>query len=202
MKRARLHVVPLALLLASQFAWASDAVQAQPPDQQGIDRVRAEETSRLDQEEALCQTRFAVNRCADLVRRQRLEMLARLRRQESVLNAARRTQRAAEQRLRLEEKATAHAADKNASDSASDDASLPEPPSLTLSRPRSDISPKTPAPARLALQDIQQTDTAVIRASNAETYERKQAEAQKRRESVERRLKEQAKKSRSLPIPD
>lgn len=88
------------------------AVSADPGEQAErarIEHSRRQEDTLFATREAACYSRFAVTDCLLAARAQRREALAELRRQENVLNDALRRRKAADELLRVEKKADAHA---------------------------------------------------------------------------------------------
>jgi colicin import membrane protein len=70
-----------------------------------ITAQREQTQARAAEAEAACYQRFAVNGCLGKVRSERREVLSDLRRQEIALNDAARKRRAADQLLRIDERA-------------------------------------------------------------------------------------------------
>jgi len=188
----------LASVVAASLATTNDAVE-----RERIARERTEVQATLVRQEAACQERFVVTPCIEAARKAGREALARLKRQEVLLDEQARKQRAAERALAIRSNISADEARRRDDASAStasapvrvERAELAETPSHT-ERARREL-PMSPRP----------NDAAGRRAAEQEHIERYEADrraAQAHREAVEQRNAKRAasgKAAAPLPVP-
>jgi colicin import membrane protein len=159
-----------------------------------IEEARHSQTQLLDAMARNCERKFAVTRCLEQVRAERLEIERGLKRQETLLNDAQRLARGREQKERNREKATAYAermADLTnaASSQAKQPKQIPRPRDPNT-QPRPPAGPKTPVL------------TAQARDAHVKAYQRKQADANTKRAEVAKRVQDAGAKKPSLPRPE
>lgn len=201
------HLLSLLSLCAVAVAQAQ-LPAAYDPEFDARERVRIEaERSRTQlfyaDEEARCYQRFAVNDCLRDVRRQRRTALEELRRQEVILNDARRAATAAEQARRVEERSAGR------QDPVDEARRLEEQKARESreqqSRDRQAERARAPAAAASAPQagdKVPPMDDAARRAEQQRAYELRQQRAEERRREREQQLREQGPgNSRPLPVP-
>ena len=183
------------LLLPCVFA-AEIAVTSVPQDQrQVIEQLRQSEAKRFDAEEAACQSRFAVTRCVDAVRAERLKVKSALNAQESALNAADRQRATQEQLDRIEEKS------KNRLDELGNETSVQD-TSKRAAKDRVAPTVRSEQRASPSKPDAQSTAQAARdRAAKVGSFNEKQAAAQERREAVAKKIQSKASSARPLPVP-
>lgn len=197
------------LCLLGATAWAQDTaapvVTADAAEFQRIEATRARETAAMDAQEAACYQRCAVSSCLTEVQSRRRAMLANLRQQEAVLHEREFAERGAEQRRlsqqkvlerqqKEEELRASHAEaeradklqaqkDKQAEHAAK--AQQPQAPSAGAATPQ----PTGP--------------TAAEQAAKRDSYARKLADAEKKRQEIAKRLADKAGKGAApLPVPN
>ena len=158
-----------------------------------IEDTRRTQTQRLNALDKDCERKFAVTRCLDQVRTERLEMEGRLNRQETVLNDAQRLERAREQKERSQEKLAAHAQKL---------AKLTSEPPPPVKQPKLAAQPTSPGRNTALNADKEPALSAQERSARAQDYQRKQADAAAKRAEVAMRLKDAGAKKPSLPKPD
>jgi len=110
MKNGGLAVALVALCMADTLAQVAGGLDL-PAERARINAERARIAQTRTEQEAQCQTRFAVTGCVEDVRQRLKGPLAELDRQEQVLGDLDRRQRSSEQALRLERKASDAQAD-------------------------------------------------------------------------------------------
>lgn len=110
MKRSGLSAALMALCMADTLAQLAGGLDL-PAERARISAERARISQIRTEQEAQCQTRFAVTGCVEEVRNRTKGPLAELDRQEQVLGDLDRRQRSTEQVLRLERKASDAQAD-------------------------------------------------------------------------------------------
>lgn len=159
---------------AQQSASYSEAFDAR--ERARLATERAEATRRYGEEEADCYQRFAVNDCLRDLRRRHRVNLEELRRQEIILNDARRAALAARRQQEIDARAAKRQAQPEMSQPAPA-ASVPNPP--------------VPSPS-----------VDVRRQEAQRAYDEKQREARKNREDRERAKAEQGRRTgKPLPVP-
>ena len=181
---------------------SSQTAAADVTERERIVRERTEAQAAFTREEAACQDRFLVTPCVDAARKTEREVLARLRRQEVLLDEQARKQRAAERTQAIRNSISAdEARSRNEAAAAASAASprrversdLAETPGR-MERPRREL----PAP-------LPPSDAAARRAAAQEHAERYAADkhaAQAHREAVERRNAERAASGKvAAPLP-
>lgn len=206
MRRALLCCMGLAWVVA---VWAQDAppqgLEGVAAEFEGIQATRARETAALDAEEAACYQRFAVSGCVKEVQSRRRAMLANLRRQEATLHERESAQRGAAQRARSQQKA----ADKKLQDAqlladhSGDDAAQKLP---VQHEKRAEYATRTPQPSASVTSTAASqagAPTPAEQAANRNSFARKQADAQKKRQEIAKRLADKGGKSAApLPLPE
>jgi hypothetical protein len=177
------------------------ALAGAPESESGrIKAERAAAAAKFEAQERDCQARFAVTPCVDAARKEQRATLARLHRQEGLLDEARRRDAAAVRGLASRDKAAAQEA--KASDTARSDEgkgarksprpATPNPPRAGASKPATGGSSISPADQRL------------IEQQNEAKFEARARAAQAHREAVELRNAERAaqgKVAKPLPVP-
>lgn len=169
-----------------------------------IARERADVQATFAKQEADCQTRFVVTPCVDAARKAEREALARLRRQEVLLDEQARRQRAAERTAAIRSSVSADEARRREEAAAASGAAAPvrvERAELVDSpgpaeRPRRELPIDAPASAA-ARQALEQ--------QNIERNEAQRRAIQAHRESVEERNAKRAASTKPpaapLPVP-
>lgn len=194
----------LATSMWSMQVWGQHDVSSGQPsaaaESLSIDQQRQKFNSKFDAEEVVCQTKFVVTSCLHDVGARRIAMLAELKRQEAILNAVERRNRAAEQRKRGEEKAAERVnndADRSGASSLSELDRKKAQDEKVLQHQKPETTPvggeKTEKPATNAPAP----DSAKSRAAYAQRLE----DAKLRRSSRDKRLLERSTQSPALPVP-
>ena len=195
----RFASVILALLACA--AWAQSQPEATPASREAAyQRIEAERQRAMavwDAQEAQCAERFAVNDCLKKVSSGRRAQMAALKREEAVLRETEREERGALQLQRIAQ----HAQEKH-------DAQKPAEGPIELERLQAQQEKQAEHAARLqagaAKMSVNKAEpqgpTAREQASNRTEYQRKLAEAEKRRQDVARRKAEKTSKS-PVPLP-
>jgi len=172
-------------------------------ERERIARERAEVQAALSKQEAACQERFVVTPCVEAARKAEREALARLRRQEVLLDEQQRKQRAAERAQAIRNSISADEA-RRRDESATATASAP----VRVERAELVETPSRVERARRELPVAERpTDAAARRAAEQEHIERYEADrraAQAHREAVEQRNAKRAasgKAAAPLPVP-
>lgn len=204
----RLALVCWLCLVGATAAWAQDPsaalASADAAEFQRIEATRARETAAMDAQESACYQRFAVSSCLTEVQSRRRAMLANLRQQEAVLHEREFAERGAEQRRlsqqkvlerqqREEELRASHAqADRADKLQAQKDKQAEH---AAMAQPRAaSAGPATPQPTG---------PTAAEQAAKRDSYARKLAEAEKKRQEIAKRLADKAGKGAApLPVPN
>jgi len=168
-----------------------------------IARERAEVRATLTKQEAACQERFVVTPCIDTARKAEREALARLRRQEVLLDEQARKQRAADRAQAIRNNISAEEA-RRRDESAAATASAP------VRVERAELA-ETPGHVERARRELpvaeRPADGAARRAAEQEHIERYEADrraAQAHREAVEQRNAKRAASGKAvapLPVP-
>ena len=199
--------VALATLLAGAATSAGAATppatskQSDAAERERIVRERAEVQAAFQREETACQQNFLVTPCVDAARKTERDGLARLRREEVLLDEQARRQRAAERTQAIRERIGADE-ERSRKDAA---AAASAPPRRAE---RSDLA-ETPGHAPPPRHDLPTpqppVDPAARAAAAQENAERAAADrraAQAHREAVERRNAERAKEGKVVaPLP-
>jgi len=172
-------------------------------ERERIARERAEVQAALTKQEAACQERFVVTPCVEAARKAEREALARLRRQEVLLDEQQRKQRAAERAQAIRNSISADEA-RRRDESATATASAP----VRVERAELVETPSRVERARRELPVAERpTDAAARRTAEQEHIERYEADrraAQAHREAVEQRNAKRAasgKAAAPLPVP-
>lgn len=188
--------------LASAAAPSLAAMNA-ATERERIARERADVQAALTKQEAACQERFVVTPCFEAARKAEREALARLRRQEVLLDEQVRKQRAAERAQAIRNNISADEA-RRREESAGATASAP------VRVERAELA-ETPRHAERARRELpvpeRPVDPAARRAAEQEHIERYEADrraAQAHREAVEQRNAKRlasGKAAAPLPVP-
>ncbi len=196
-------VALVAVFLACPARSQNAGVSSMDPFDQELQRigaVRAQRTVELDAQDAACLTKFAVTDCQTKVVVLRRQLLADLKRQESVVKDAQRRQKAAEQLQRSSDKA-AEKAQREADLIAGDDSGAAnnrqkaqDEKVFIHTQQAKKAQPKALEPKVASGLD------AAAQAKNRAAYEEKQLAAEKRRKDREQRLMDQGTGSAPLPV--
>ena len=183
------------LLMAGSWAQAGEVSVGGDAEirRAAIEESRRAQTERLDALEKNCEAKFAVTRCVDQVRAERLAIEGKLNRQENVLNDAQRQQRGREQIERNREKAAAHA-EKVADQSGTTLSQIKQ--RKVAPNPAASTNLRQPADPKLPTLTAQERD------AHTNDFKRKQADAIAKRAEVAKRLKDSSLKKPSLPKPE
>ena len=175
--------------------------QVAAEEYQSIEAVRLREGALLDAQEAECYQRFAVNDCLKKVKSRRIALMADLKRQENQIHARERRLQGAEALERANQKALDR--QQKQQESQAGDGALRTQEKLQAqqekqaehaARAASDLAPVSPgAPAGPTPEEQAQSRT---------RYESKQANAEKKRLEMGKRLAEKSgKPAKPLPVP-
>lgn len=196
----------LLCLVAAWPSWAQDdPVQGLSSANAERERIAAEQAQAkalYDAQEAACYDRFAVNHCLKDVQSRRHATQADLQRQETSLHDSERLQKGAEQLRLLEQKAQERKQKEQQAQQAHSEGQA----AATLQAPRQAPLPQTAA--SVPADSRQETPGAsgpslAEQARNRESYAAKQAEAEKKRQEIAKRLQGKANKPvPRLPAPD
>lgn len=177
---------------------AQDGIQA---ERLSIDKVRQQKTAELDAQEATCLSRFAVTDCQNQVGVLRRQMLSDLRRQESVLNAAERKQKGAEQLQREEVKAAENAQRQRDAEARAAKAELQDRQRAQADKQRSHQQRAQPVKSRAPDAKSGAVLEAETIEKNRQAFSDKQKALEKRRQERDQRLLDHGKGGQSLPLP-
>lgn len=188
------------VLVAAGSATTAFAAGSDKAQRASIRSERTAAETLYQQDLQACSTRFVVTACVDEARVRRHAKLSELDRQQEVLDEAERTERAAERRRSIEQKASGEEARQR--EEAARAAARP-----AADAPRAAASAASAANASSARAPRPPVDPAVraeqeTRARHA--YELKQLQAEAHRQEVERRNQERARKANPgapLPVP-
>jgi len=179
------------------------ATNSAAAEHERIARERVDVQAALKKQEAACQERFVVTPCLEAARKAEREALARLRRQEVLLDEQARKQRAAERAQAIRNNISADEA-RRRDESAGPTASAP------VRVERAELA-ETPARVDRAQRELpvgeRRMDVATRRAAEQQHIERYEADrraAQMHREAVEQRNAKRAasgKAAAPLPVP-
>lgn len=199
--------IPCAVLAAVVWCspvWCQDtggnAMDSYDQELQRIGVVRQQKTAELDAQDAVCLNQFAVNDCQNKVTVRRRQLLAELKRQESVVKDAQRQQRAAEQLQRSHDKAAesalkaAQQQDGVHSNTPADRQKALDEKVLSHSQQAKKTQPKASSPKTASGLDEE------AQARNRAAYQEKQQAAQKRRLDREQRLLDHGTGGPPLPV--
>jgi hypothetical protein len=208
--------VPLALAAVgaclSPKAHALDAA-TEMAERERIRTEREQVEATYRRRETDCRQRFVVTPCLEDARRDRRQANDRLRQQLEVLDEAQRKQRAAQRideirsRISGEEAKRREEDAKRAQHQAQSKAPAPDAVSPSQAASAADeIVRAEPTGASVRRASKPRAASAADEAKHEADYERRQSEAQKHRESVERRNAQRAKSgkqpAKDLPVPD
>ena len=185
--------------------WSQTQSLAEGPvsseDYQRIEDARLREGANFDAQEAACYERFAVNDCLKKVQIKRIAVMAELKRQEARLHGRERNQQGVEALERIEQKALERQQkqDENQGQDAVDRA---QEKLLEQQDKRAEHAAKAASGPDSVSVPVPAGPTAAEQAEARASYERKQAEAQKKREDVFKRQAEKVgKPAMPLPVP-
>jgi colicin import membrane protein len=186
---------------------AASQAQETSPDAaefQRIEATRARETAVYDAQEAACARRFAVSGCVKEVQSQRRAMLANLRRQEATLHERQLAEQGAAQRRlsaqKLQERQQQDAqlqADSTGQGAADKLQVQKDKQAEHAAKPAmagASAAASASLPAATGLSAAEQT-------ANRGSYARKQAEAEKKRQDIAKRLADKGPGAAPLPLP-
>ena len=199
--KAWLRCLPAVLCctqLLAQTTPSATPAPVDPAEYQRIEATRTQETATFDAQEAECYKHFAVSGCVKDVEVARRGMLARLRREEALLHEQEAAFKGAEQKRAMEQKkldkqqqekeAAANKADAANRLQAQKDKQAAHAAQSPSSAPVKADGPSGPSAAE--------------QASNRASYERKQQDAEKKRQEIAKRLADkQGKSAKPLPVP-
>ena len=204
----RLAALGLFALCAGMPLWAQDhvAAAAGTPDAAEFERIQARrerESASFDAQEADCYQHFAVSACVNNVQTKRRAVLAELRREEALLHERESAQRGAEQ-LRLTAQKARDRLQQDVGSSAQSAADTLADRLQTQQDKRQAHASKAAASAAAQGRTVPAASgpSAAEQASNRENYARKQAEAERKRQDIARRLADRkSKPAAPLPVP-
>lgn len=190
--------VVLALSLYVLLCGAALAQDDMETQRQSIAAARAQAQADFTAQEAVCAKRFAVTACMDDVSARRRATNKALAHQEAALNNAERTQRAAEQRQRLDEKAR----ERLVRDAEAQPDGSSEQEKMQQQRDKQaehkahagQATSRSPAAPQPGLAASAQT-------ANEQAFAQKQKEAKERMAARDKRLRESTQARQSLPAP-
>lgn len=202
MKRLPWAVLTAVVLCSAAWSQESSVSVMDTYDQelQRIGSLRQQRTVELDAEDAACLNRFAVTDCQNKVAVRRRQMLADLKRQESVVKDAQRQQKAAEQLQRSADKAAENArkaaelADGERVDTQAERQKAQDEKVLSHRQQAKKIEPRASAPKIASDLDAE------AQARNRAAYQEKQQAAEKRRKDREQRLIDHGTGGPPLPV--
>lgn len=182
-------------------AWSQEALAPDPDsvekERARIESIRQQQGALFDEQERVCQSKFAVNDCLKGVRKRRIAMQSDLKRQEIILNNAQRQQRGAEQLQRSEEKAADSAqrqrenAEQPSSSSLEERQKAQDEKNLNHRKQATPVGNSPSAGKTAGPPDAQARDA----------YTEKQKALNERRLERDKRLKENSTTSSGLPTP-
>lgn len=182
-------------------AWSQEVLAPDPDavekERARIESIRQQQGALFDEQERVCQSKFAVNDCLKGVRKRRIAMQSDLKRQEIILNNAQRQQRGAEQLQRSEEKAADSAqrqrenAEQPSSSSLEERQKAQDEKNLNHRMQATPVGSSPSAGKTAAPPDVQARDA----------YTEKQKALNERRLERDKRLKEKSTTSPGLPTP-
>jgi TolA-binding protein len=192
----------LCLCCAAQVVAQTAALEpVSSQDYERIEALRALESANLDALEAACYQRFAVNDCLKKVQSRRIALLADLRRQEARLHDRERQILGAEALQRLEQKALER---KQLQDDIQAEGGV-EGAQEKLREQQSKQAEHAAKAASGSAPVAKQAPTGPTAAEQSQaraSYERKQADAERKRQELAKRLAEKAAKPvKPLPVP-
>ncbi len=188
-------------VLAQAQDQAKQPTAVSSEDYQRIDAERTRESANLDAQEAACYQRFAVNDCLKKVQSRRIALLADLRRQEARLHERERQILGTEALQRLEQKALERKQrqDDIQAEGGVDGAQDKLQEQLGKQAEHAAKAASGSAPVATPLPT---GPTAAQQAQARASYERKQADAERKRQELAKRLAEKAAKPvKPLPVP-
>ncbi len=200
----RLGTALLALCGALQCFAQTPAV---PPEQvpsdayQRIEAERVRETAAFDAQEAACYQRFAVNDCLKKVQSRRRALLADLKRQETRLHEREHVQQGTEALQRIEQKAL-DSQQKKAAILADDSAVRAQDKLQEQHDKQAEHAAKAASGSAGIAAPLSNGPSAADQAQSRESFARKQADAEKKRQELAKRLAGKAgQAAQPLPVP-
>lgn len=199
----------IVILTVCAHAWGQEgpgqSLDSVDQERQRIEAIRQEQNALFNEQEAVCQARFAVTDCVNSVRARRRAILVDLKRQETVLNGLQRSQRGEDQLRLSQEKAADQAkaraqAEADALQQPQADAQVEKKSALdekVMNHPKPLPSPAAPASSREKPAGMD----ASVSEANRKDYEAKQKAAAERRADKEKRLKDSNARNQPLPVP-
>jgi hypothetical protein len=182
-------------------AQALSATPVLPEDYQRIEAERVREGAILDTQDAACYQHFAVNDCLKKVQSRRIALMADLKRQEARLHARERQQQAAEALQRIEQKALEQQ-QKQEEVQAGDGGARTQDKLREQQDKQAQHAAKAASGTAPVSPPAATGPTAQEQAQARASYERKQADAEKKRQELARRQSEKAgKAAKPLPLP-
>lgn len=168
---------------------------------QRIEAVRAREMAAFDAQEAACYQRFAVNDCLKNIQSRRRALLADLKRQETRLHEREHAQQGADALQRIEQRAL-ELEQKKAEIAAGGGAARAQGKAQEQKDKQADHAAKAASGAGAIAAPVHSGPRPDEQARARESYARKQAEAEKKRQDLARRQAEKAAKQiKPLPAP-
>ena len=194
----------LGLCFAMQGFTQAQATGSEPGSGEAyrrIEAVRASETAVLDAQEADCYQRFAVNNCLKNVQSRRRALLADLKRQETRLHEREHALQGSEALQRSAQKAV-EAQQRKVDIQAGDGAAREQDKAQEQRDKQAAHAAKAASGIATIAAPVPGGPTAAEQAQAREEHVRKQADAEKKRQEVARRLAEKAAKPvQPLPVP-
>ncbi len=202
--RAVLLLTALGLLIGPLRAAAQEA-PGQAQAQADLAQERERITTRMAQEEAQCQQRFAVTACVDDVKRRRREALAPLRERELQREDSERQARVKQREDALADKRRAHVAEARSASAASGPSArvtVRQPGRAPATRPPAEHGVDEPPSAPSKSAEL--SKRAAAAAERAQSTATRQAAAQATQAAVAKRQAERASRTKlptPLPVP-
>ena len=199
----------VAILTVCAHAWGQEGpgqnLDSVDQERQRIKAIRQQQNVLFNEQEAACQTRFAVTDCVNSVQARRRAMLVELKRQETVLNSLQRSQSGEDQLRLIQEKA----ADQAKARAQAEPDALQQPQVDAQAERKSALDEKVknhskPLPSPAAPAGSREKPAgmdASVAEANRKDYEAKQKAAAERRADKEKRLKDNNLPNQPLPVP-
>ncbi len=197
-------VICLLLLGCTMPVWSQTLSLPEEPvsrdDYQRIKTARLREGANFDAQEAACYQRFAVNDCLKKVQTKRIAVMADLKRQESRLHDRERNQLGVEALERIEQKALERQ-QKQDENQAQDAVDRAQEKLREQQDKRAEHAAKAATSPASVSAPTPSGPTAAEQAEARANYERKQADAQKKRlEIIKRQAEKASEPAKPLPI--
>jgi hypothetical protein len=155
-------------------------------DYQRIEVARTRERANFEAQEAACYQRFAVNDCLKKVQSKRIAVMAELKRQEGLLHDRERAQQGAEALERIEQKALERQ-QRSGEDQTGDGANRVQQKLQDQKDKRSEHAAKAASGVAPVSQQAPTGPSAAEQAQARASYDRKQADAEKKRQDMLKR---------------